>query len=674
MTKDNYSPMSEKPQQQRKDNDALFWVSLGIILLIGFGIIGYLLLSRSRSKQTAVSSTTEPPVSVTSDVTIEDNYTPVFEVTPCEFTIPIQARVTCGYVTLPEDRDGDLTDTIQIAVVIYHSNNETPNPDPILYLQGGPGGLAIDWSTGVYESVIVPLLDDRDFIIFDPRGVGYSIPRLDCDEIKSTYLSDIQGRLPEGQEASYYEGALITCKNNFDSLGVNLPTYTSKNLAADAVDVLKALGFSQANLYGTSYGTRIAQFIMRTNPDAVRSVILDSVVPVETQLLNQDINAETDHILQFLFEDCKADSACSSAYPELESVYNEVLAKLDAQPAEVTVSLDLNRVLEQKLNSNWFRNIVTWGFRNPLTLAAIPQLIYRTRDGDYLPLQFAVAIPVASFDYISTGTYIAVNCHDQVFAIPTEGLSETIFDLCNIWGVAPPAPDENNPVVSDIPTLIFTGRYDTVTPTTFANQLASHLSNSHVVEIKNQGHTPSLAGVSDCPTTIILEFLQNPDTSPNITCAKDTTEIDFTVPYNIDKPITLEPTIIAEYRLSTLIPTNWIKAEFGFYNRNNLFGDITQIGIQRAAVPEGEWANWLVQNFAGNRGFDQPAVRDDQRQANGLSWTLYKATSHGNPVDIAFAKYGNETIMVLSISYQSEHEALYQSVFLPIIDSVTPSE
>jgi hypothetical protein len=222
--------------------------------------------------------------------------------------------------------------------------------------------------------------------------------------------------------------------------------------------------------------------------------------------------------------------------------------------------------------------------------------------------------------------------------------------------------------------LIFAGKYDTVTPTTFASQLASHLSNSHVVEIQNQGHTPSLSGISDCPIEIISEFLQNPKQSPNIACADETRGIDFTVPYSIDDPIALEPTVIDLYRINSLIPTDWSKAEFGFYNRNNLFGDITQVGIQRAAVPEAEWANWLVSNYAGTRGFDGPAIRDDQRRVNGLSWTLYKTSSQGNPVDLAFAKYGNETFMILLISYENEHNALYQTVFLPIIDSVTSSE
>jgi pimeloyl-ACP methyl ester carboxylesterase len=676
MTEDNAQLNNQEkpasPKEREKENDRLFWISLGVILFIGIGIIGYLLFNRSRNTKNTPPPVIEPTTS--SNVTIKDNYIPKFEVTSCDFAIPIQARVTCGFVVLPEDRKGDLTDTVQIAVVIYHSNSDIPEPDPILYIQGGPGAPAIDWSTGIFETVIVPLLNDRDFIVFDQRGVGYSKPRLDCDEIKSTYLSDIQGKFPEGQAVSYYEGALITCRTNFTNSGVNLPTYISENFAADTVDIIKALGYGQANLYGASYGTRIAQLIMRANPDAVRSVILDSVVPVESQLLKQDVNAEIDRVIQLLFEDCNSHPACLSAYPDLESGYNEILDKLDAQPIEVTVTLDKNRVMKQKLNSAWFRNMVAWGFRNPLTLAAIPQLIDRTLDGDYSLLHYAAALPLITFDSISMGIYVSVNCHDQVFAIPTEGLDETIYDLCNIWGVASPVPGGNDPVVSDIPTLIFAGKYDTVTPTTFASQLASHLSNSHVVEIQNQGHTPSLSGISDCPIEIISEFLQNPKQSPNIACADETRGIDFTVPYSIDDPIALEPTVIDLYRINSLIPTDWSKAEFGFYNRNNLFGDITQVGIQRAAVPEAEWANWLVSNYAGTRGFDGPAIRDDQRRVNGLSWNLYKTSSQGNPIDLAFAKSGNETFMILLISYENEHNALYQTVFLPIIDSVTSSE
>jgi pimeloyl-ACP methyl ester carboxylesterase len=88
-------------------------------------------------------------------------------------------------------------------------------------------------------------------------------------------------------------------------------------MAMDAVDVLTALGYQQVNLYGASYGTRIAQLVMRDHPEFVRSAILDSVVPIEVRLFDQNAGG-SGQALESLFESCRNDPSCSSAYPDLE--------------------------------------------------------------------------------------------------------------------------------------------------------------------------------------------------------------------------------------------------------------------------------------------------------------------------------------------------------------------
>jgi hypothetical protein len=255
----------------------------------------------------------------------------------------------------------------------------------------------------------------------------------------------------------------------------------------------------------------------------------------------------------------------------------------------------------------------------------------------------------------------------------TEKLDRTIYDLCRLWEVEPPSPGENDPLYSETPTLIFAGRYDTVTPVSFAQQLAEHLSHSRVVEIPNQGHAPTSSGISDCPARLISAFLLDPNNSPDFTCLDESGSIKFVVPFDPNAPLTLEPVTIDRYQIATRIPSGWSAAEFGFYGRNGSFGDITQIGVQRAAVAESEWAVWLSTYFRSSQGFDQPAVRTDERKVNGLTWSIYNASSRGDPVDMAFAKSGGDTLMVLMISSKDEHAALYDAVFLPIIDSTQSS-
>jgi len=657
------------PKSARKGDRTLIWVGAGLFLFFCMAVTGIFVLGRILNPGTA--SAPAPAASATPvPVTPTPNYTPVFESVPCDFSTPAQARVDCGFVIVPEDRNSDPADTIRLAVAIYRSPSSAPKPDPIIYLSGGPGGQAIEWSAGAYESVIAPLIGERDFIVFDPRGVDHSQPALECDEFGKTYLQDLEGKIPGDQRISYYEGALLACKNNLIQQGAKLSAYTSLDMAADVKDVVLALGYQQANLYGISYGTRVAQFVMRNSPEVVRSAILDSVVPVEVQMFNQGSTAGDD-ILRVLFEDCKADPACSSAYPDLESAYKQAFDQLNAQPVHVKVTVAEDRKLEQSISGYTFRNAIVWALRSPETIALAPQLIYRVRDGDNSILMLSLAIPILTFDSITLGSYISVNCHDQVFAMSFEGLDKTIYDMCKLWDIKPPIPGENDPVVSDIPTLIFAGRYDPTTPPAFAYQLAGHLSHSYVAEVGNEGHAPSATGVSDCPSKLISAFLQDPNLAPDLTCISEISRIKFVVPYDASAPIALEPATIDLYGINTRVPAGWNKADFGFYNRSGFWGDITQIGIQRAAVSESKWLTWLSTNFRGRQGFDGPPAKQGERQANGLTWSIYKTSSKGFPVDVALASSGNETLLVLLLSYQNEHGALYDTVFLPIVDSTT---
>src|SRR5690606_39073830 len=96
------------------------------------------------------------------------------------------------------------------------------------------------------------------------RGTGYSQPFLGCygDEEAEDNLA--YARL---------------CHADLTAQGIRLNAYTSAENAADIADLRVALGYEQVNLYGISYGTRLALTIMRDHPQGIRSVVLDSVYP-----------------------------------------------------------------------------------------------------------------------------------------------------------------------------------------------------------------------------------------------------------------------------------------------------------------------------------------------------------------------------------------------------------
>src|SRR6185503_15624183 len=97
--------------------------------------------------------------------------------------------------------------------------------------------------------------------------------------------------------------------------GVDPASATSAENAADVNDLRLALGYDQWNLYGVSYGTRLALTVVRDYPQSVRSVILDSVYPLQVNLYT-DLPENFDRALKVLFETCAADADCSSTYPD----------------------------------------------------------------------------------------------------------------------------------------------------------------------------------------------------------------------------------------------------------------------------------------------------------------------------------------------------------------------
>lgn len=204
-----------------------------------------------------------------------------------------------------------------------------------------------------------------------------------------------------------------------------------------------------------------------------------------------------------------------------------------------------------------------------------------------------------------------------------------------------------------------------------AGILAGHLTHPYVGEIPNQGHAPSATEFSDCPVKLMTAFLQDPNLAPDQAGVSETGGIKFVVPFDGNTPVVFEDVTIEPYQVRTHIPAEWTEAQFGFYNRNGYWGDVTQIGIQRTAISEEEWISWLSTNFQGTTGLDQPAARSGGRLVNGMKWSIYTTSSEGLLVDLAFAKSGDETLMILMVSHKYEHDALFNHIFLHIVDSTT---
>lgn len=694
------------PKKKKKSNlVGLFAIGAVVVtvLMVGVVLVGYSLSRWSTPLGAAAGPTSAALSGPTSTATTASSptpelptpiptpkpkvvYKPVYEKVPCPFGAP-NASVSCGYLSVPEDRTGDPERRIRLAVAVYSSHSDSP-ADPVIFLQGGPGAGALELSASAYGVLVEPFLDKHDFIVFDQRGTGLSEPVLECEELTKMYLQDIRGLIDSTTRDLVYANAFHACSGLMRGQGVQLQAYTTRESAADVRDLLGALGYDKVNLYGASYGTKLAQVVMREYPEIVNTAILDSVVPLNTSMFANYSSALASG-LETLFSNCKADPQCNAAYPDLESTFWELVDELDANPVTVTSSDYPTGLVTQTVTGETLINLVLGSIKSSRFIGTAPQTISRFKDRDFSTLVMQQSSLLFMFDDFATGLFINISCHEQVLStsleeaqteanrmiirdyawLPFYGGIEDVFKTCKAWGATGPAYGENDPTVSDIPSLIIAGSYDPTTPPGYAKQIGAHLSNSYYFEFATLGHTPTAADGSGCAMQVVQQFLDNPAAEPQRACLDELEKPAFVIPYTGDPALELKT--VTAYGLKMRVPKDWWDMGGGFYYRGNSPFDITEIGILTIPTDIQNIQDYFSLKANGYRGLDGPLMPAGERQGKTFNWQLYTSSSYGRPVDIAMVEDRGWSIVVVQFSNKDEHEALYRTVFLPMIDSAT---
>jgi hypothetical protein len=118
------------------------------------------------------------------------------------------------------------------------------------------------------------------------------------------------------------------------------------------------------------------------------------------------------------------------------------------------------------------------------------------------------------------------------------------------------------------------------------------------------------------------------------------------------------------------IPDGWMYTSDGFFARASSAFDVTQVGAFHTNFSSAsELKDYFSMSAYGYRGLDSAPLEAGTHTASGRIWMLYTATSDDRPVDIAIADLGDTSLVIMMFSHADEHEPLYQTVFLPMIDS-----
>jgi pimeloyl-ACP methyl ester carboxylesterase len=471
-----------------------------------------------------------------------------FQPASCAFELPPGAvegqDVECGFLTVPERHAEPGGPSIRLAVAIIKASGNTRAPDPLVMMQGGPGGSTIDTYLQLLSlPAALPLRAERDIVLFDQRGTLHSEPNLSCPEQIRLVEETIERRLTAEESLTLSLEASQQCRDRLAAAGVNLAAFNSLENAADVEALRVALGYQQINLYGVSYGSLLAQHLMRLFPEGLRSVTLDAVVPTSLNV-NAEIAQTAERAFNELFGACAADQACDAAYPELERVFYETIDQLNREPARVPVTdPETRRTFSAVIDGDVFYQVMFQMLYPTEILPALPKIIYDARAGEFGFLAERL-LPIIFFDRtLALGMYKTVTCaEDADFALQdldlsgvnpqvaenAELTSEYLLESCTLWNVPSLDASVDEPVSSDIPTLLLSGRFDPVTPPSHAEIVAEGLSQSFSVVFGDGGH--GQIGSRECPNRILLSFLDDPASQPEWGCAAEREAPDFITP------------------------------------------------------------------------------------------------------------------------------------------------
>ena len=447
----------------------------------------------------------------------------------------VEGKVLCGTHEVFENRATHKGRKISLKVLVFAATGPNPQPDPFVYIPGGPGSSATE-DAPYLAKPLARIREQRDLLFVDQRGTGGSNP-LNCKLFNEADPQSFLGYF-------FPLAEVRKCRAELEPKA-DLKLYTTSIAMDDLNEVRAALGYKHLNLYGASYGTRAALVYLRQHEPTVRTAILFGVSPTN-QLMPRIFPQDTERAFQGVLAECARDADCSKAFPNVQAEAKLVLERLLKGPVEVELTKetgpnakDATSAPPTKFKVRLSRDLVAEAIRymlyNPAAALRIPLFLHLAAQDNFVP--FARA----AIDYRggivasgSNGMYLSVTCAEDlpwVKADEARQLAENTFlgdyryrqqsEACALWPRAEIAADYSKPVTSKVPVLIFTGEWDPVTPPANAAAVARHLSKSLNLVIPHGGHGFNGLEGTDCIDRLQNEFLSKGTTEGlNTDCVK----------------------------------------------------------------------------------------------------------------------------------------------------------
>jgi pimeloyl-ACP methyl ester carboxylesterase len=446
----------------------------------------------------------------------------------CWFAQSFWRPVHCGRFTTAADPEAQPPQYALPVIYLPRPGLGGRDRPPLLYIAGGPGGA--NWLDGEGIAFWKRWQDENpwagDLVLYDQRGVGLSQPAHACPEVRAAGKALLPLDLPTEEAYRRLRDATVACHRRLLAEPVSLDRLTTSHNSADAIDLMRASGWPRWDLFGVSYGTRVALDVLRRAPDLVRAAVLDSVYP-------PDVHAELNDAwllqrsLELFTRICELADDCSRSPDALRADLDAALARVGREGLRLSVrdpdgGGDL-AVFYGRDDLAWllFEAMYLWD-----AIPALPDSVAALLDGRLdANMRRLIGTSVAFLldDSISDAVAASVDCHDAG-PLDVRDAAEMLrlypmvadikrldwqYHACRYWASGDAGSGFRSPVVSDVPTLLLAGEFDPVTPPEWAEQAAGTLSRGHVFVFPAIGH-----GVVDshaCAAHLVDSFLAAPD-------------------------------------------------------------------------------------------------------------------------------------------------------------------
>ncbi|HTD57640.1 MAG TPA: alpha/beta fold hydrolase [Solirubrobacteraceae bacterium] len=421
--------------------------------------------------------------------------------------------LACGHLTVPLDPSGATPGTITLAMR-RHRAPVGESKDAVIALAGGPGQSAIPF-IGQFGQILGSIASTRDVIAFDQRGTGLSHP-LSCPAF-------------EHLKGAGSPQAVAICAGQ---IGQTRGLYTTADTVADIEAIRQAGGYEKLVLYGTSYGTKVAERYAQAYPGHVEALVLDSVVPPSGP---EPFDVTSFQAVGRVLRQLCGQGACAHITRDSVGDLARLVRRMGHSGVSARTIDGQGKAGTTHISSNDLIAVLIAGDLNPILRAEFPAAVHAAAGGDPAllarlvgraedaseggeenlsegfdsPLYYSTICDETDFPWKRTGSARA-HLLEALAALraapaktfapftPANALALSDVPVCADWPNTAGGPEVDDAPLPNVPTLILSGADDLRTPTADAREVAAEIPDAQLLVVPNTGHSVLGSDLTSC--------------------------------------------------------------------------------------------------------------------------------------------------------------------------------